>query len=1148
MKSLLTSLISGPRLPQILLAAIFFSTAALPAQPVVDRARPHVMAEGLTISLHGSGLTTTQRVSFIEPRMGRIVDVAFEVIDDTEITVTFPEDRISDGQQLLIETTEGTLFHLPDLPASPVYKDGPIGYMEPDGEITGDVRRGLYVKPGAVLYLADLGAIPNLILVADGAFVSFEDAGDLPLYFNLYYSDEGQILGDVPDLRVGLQTVREVATITLVDGFPTFDRGSLFEPTIVGNGSITVEHIPNSPFTFTYPTELTLPYLIEWETYTFTATPAPGAYFSGWSGDEVSQDNSITVDVGNDGLALTATFSAGRTLDVHEPDGVTVSISPDKATYANGEEVTVSATVDPGYVFVGWAGDAFSQANTITVTMDADKVLIPATKLTSTGPAPIVTSVEPFILPVGETFIVTGENLSTTTRVALISTSSEGFHEVAFTVVNDTQLQVTFSIPSINRPGYLFIENPHGSIYCLPSDGFFGRHGELLPDGSYTGGYISVADVIREGAYADANALKEMQHIALAEPGSVIDFRNIGATYSGPVIYYSEGTIVLGDIPTEFDFRVREDVPQAFQIKPFRLNAGVPPLMEGVPFTYDIVGGGTVALESNHIFTQPATVENSYLQIGGRYAVTALPNAGHFFTGWTGSLTSTESSDELRVDDDPVHLTATFSAGRVLTVFDMPGTSVTISPDLDVYPDGTEVTLTGSAEAGRAFVGWGGDVSGSGSSLTVIMDRDISIVPIIETIGAEPGPTVTATSPNVVMPGDTITVTGSHLLSTRHVAFISPAWHEPDDAAFTVIDDNTLEVFYPEVSRGSDGHFLMVETDHGVTFCAPLLVARDGVFVTAIEDRPYGFDRGAAYIAPGVSFAFDMPPGAGDIVLAAESSVLDFSGFGSSTSMLIYYTPNTVLIGDIPTDFRGNPVAHEVDAVTISTGISPFLSGTELVALVEGPGSVILDPQKDLYAFGESVTATAVPNDGAFFVRWTGTASGRKETVTFDVDRRENTLTGRFSDSPDYFHTWRPEHFTLNELGDLSVSAFDADPDQDSLTNAVEYAFGSNPRMAETEQALTIDPPTNDGDGSGYFIRFKRPVNALDITYFVMISRNLSDWHHNDDESGKVYSIERSRTPLDDTYEEVTCEIFPDEIEGGGGVFVRLNADITEAL
>src|SRR5204863_424458 len=71
---------------------------------------------------------------------------------------------------------------------------------------------------------------------------------------------------------------------------------------------------------------------------------------------------------------LTATFAINAyTLTVTTVGSGAVTKSPNLASYDHGTAVTVTATPDPGYHFVGWSGDTTTSTNPLTLTMIANQ-------------------------------------------------------------------------------------------------------------------------------------------------------------------------------------------------------------------------------------------------------------------------------------------------------------------------------------------------------------------------------------------------------------------------------------------------------------------------------------------------------------------------------------------------------------------------------------------------------------------------------------------------------------------------------------------------------------------------------------------------------------------------------------------------------
>jgi uncharacterized repeat protein (TIGR02543 family) len=73
--------------------------------------------------------------------------------------------------------------------------------------------------------------------------------------------------------------------------------------------------------------------------------------------------------------SLMRLMSRKSLLTVETADGGSVRKDPNKPRYYRGERVTLEATADPKYVFVGWSGDLSGSTNPTTLVMDADKTV-----------------------------------------------------------------------------------------------------------------------------------------------------------------------------------------------------------------------------------------------------------------------------------------------------------------------------------------------------------------------------------------------------------------------------------------------------------------------------------------------------------------------------------------------------------------------------------------------------------------------------------------------------------------------------------------------------------------------------------------------------------------------------------------------------
>ena len=106
---------------------------------------------------------------------------------------------------------------------------------------------------------------------------------------------------------------------------------------------------------------------------------------------------------------------------------------------------------------------------------------------------------------------------------------------------------------------------------------------------------------------------------------------------------------------------------------------------------------------------------------GSTVTVTATPEPGSVFVGWSGDLAGTTNPSDLLVDG------AKSVTGTFATLFDIgvtttgPG-SVALEPPGGTYPAGTLVSVTATPDAGALFLGFGGSLTGTVSPQVLTVD------------------------------------------------------------------------------------------------------------------------------------------------------------------------------------------------------------------------------------------------------------------------------------------------------------------------------------------------------------------------------------------------------------------------------------------
>lgn len=117
--------------------------------------------------------------------------------------------------------------------------------------------------------------------------------------------------------------------------------------------------------------------------------------------------------------------------------------------------------------------------------------------------------------------------------------------------------------------------------------------------------------------------------------------------------------------------------------------------------------------------------------LGGQViTLTATPDAGWDFDGWSGDVVSSDNPTTFTISADAV-VTATFaeepSLPYTLTVNTVGDGSVEIDPSQIAYTSGQAITLTAVPTTGRLFLGWSGDIIAETNPLRLTIMADTAL-------------------------------------------------------------------------------------------------------------------------------------------------------------------------------------------------------------------------------------------------------------------------------------------------------------------------------------------------------------------------------------------------------------------------------------
>ena len=91
------------------------------------------------------------------------------------------------------------------------------------------------------------------------------------------------------------------------------------------------------------------------------------------------------------------------------------------------------------------------------------------------------------------------------------------------------------------------------------------------------------------------------------------------------------------------------------------------------------------------------------------------------------------------------------------------------------------------------------------------------------------------------------------------------------------------------------------------------------------------------------------------------------------------------------------------------------------------------------------------------------------------------------------FASWKYQHFTEEEVSNPLITGDSLDLDSDTLNTVLEYGFGRRPRSHDSGGSYRASIVTDHG--TDYLaMTFRRQKSALDLTYLVEVSSDISNW------------------------------------------------------
>ena len=331
------------------------------------------------------------------------------------------------------------------------------------------------------------------------------------------------------------------------------------------------------------------------------AVADPGSVFQSWSG-AISGDTKGQILVVDSNKSFTANFGpASYTISTTVTGGGSITLNPDKATYAYGEVVQVTATPDAEWSFAEWglglSGTAAAQALTVTDDTNLQAIFAPTTYALNVawignGTAQKFTD---------KTAFTAGEIVSVAATPGVTDVDFAGWRDEASDTFFSTELATSVTITG---------DRSVVAVFGTPL-------------------YTVTANVVGSGTVTPT-----VSAYALGETATLTVTAAPGWSFTG-----WSGDVTGVTNPITFTVDAAKVVTATFTADT---------VTPDYTLTVNAVGDGTVA-PTGGTYTAGATVP-----------VTATAAAGWTFAGWSGDLSGTANPTTVTMDADKV-ITATFT-------------------------------------------------------------------------------------------------------------------------------------------------------------------------------------------------------------------------------------------------------------------------------------------------------------------------------------------------------------------------------------------------------------------------------------------------------------------------------------------------------
>jgi uncharacterized repeat protein (TIGR02543 family) len=462
-------------------------------------------------------------------------------------------------------------------------------------------------------------------------------------------------------------------------------------------------------------------------TPSFTATPATGSYFAGWSGAASGTTNPVGVYIDGN-KSLTATFNAYvyTVSTATDPAGLTTVSGNGSYTY--NQTATFTAPAVTGYTFTGWSGAGLSgTTNPIGLAVTADATVTANYTLNNYT---LTTGVS------GSGTVTVGGTYAYGTVRSITAAPGTGQHFTGWSgAATGTTNPINITIDSDKNLTAIFAPNRYTVTTATAGDGSgsvsgaadysYGEGARMTATpstGSYFAGWsgpiTGTTNPQTFGVTADTTAtatftLNSYDIATATSPAGLGTVTGAGKYKHGSGANFTAPTV------TGYTFTGWSGLGLSGTVNP-------------VSVTVTANGTAVANYAINNYTLTTNTSGNGSVTAGGSFpygtlcSIVATPGTGQQFIGWSGAASGSTNPLRVTMDGDKA-LTALFGPNQYTVTTATTGDGSGWVSGAARYSYGAAATMTAMPATGSHFVAWSGAISGSANPQGFSVTSDVTV-------------------------------------------------------------------------------------------------------------------------------------------------------------------------------------------------------------------------------------------------------------------------------------------------------------------------------------------------------------------------------------------------------------------------------------